>query len=85
MATSDAITQTVQTLEEALSEYTNIAACLAEATAFQTDEGPQTPWVSLYLRAVHKIDAAAAQLIEDVNLRCLPLMKEMEGMTRSKS
>lgn len=85
MATSDAITQTVQTLEEALAECTNIADCLAEATAFQPTQGPQTPWVSLYLRAVHKLDAAAAQLIEDVNVRCIPLLKEMEGMTRSKS
>jgi hypothetical protein len=73
---------TTNTLESALVQATTIAQCLAEATAYQTDKGPQTPWVHLFIHWVHEIDNAAQQLIEEVNLKCIPLMEDMQSVTR---
>lgn len=78
MATSNAITQTIQQLEDTLVTATNLAQCFNDATA--TSDAP--PWVFLFTRQIHDLDAKASQLIEDVTLKCLPLMKEMESLTR---
>ena len=77
MAASDSIRQTLNTLEDVLCETTNIADCLQDATA----SGEAPPWVFLLGRLVHKLDAAAQQLVVDVNHKCLPLMLEMEAIS----
>lgn len=78
MAATDSIRDHVQTLEDQLAQATNLAHCFAEATALT--EAP--PWVSLLIRQIHDLNRAASTVIEDVNLHCMPLLKDMQSVTR---
>lgn len=81
MAATDSIRTNLRNLENELVESTNIVACLTAATA--NISSPDTPpWVDLISRLINRIDNAAQQVMEDMNLECLPLLRDMESVTK---
>lgn len=78
MAATDSIRAQINNLEAITARTENIAHCLNLATA----DGNPPAWVHLYVSSVMDLTAAADELVITVTHKCLPLMADMETVTK---
>lgn len=82
MATYDSIRENINELEELLQRATTISKCLNNADTGVDED--VSAWVGLFTTTVKGISDAGQKVIEDMNLRAIPLMKDMAKVTASR-